>query len=79
MSPLLRFGLWLDVKVLRLVTFGRSLPGETISAAWSLKCDGKWQGRLFVPLIDGLFYFVQKDHCMQAWWWQRHLYKEEQQ
>lgn len=78
MSRTLRALLWLDVQVLRLVTFGRSLPGETISAAaWSLKCDGKWQGRLFVPLIDSLFYFVQKDHCAQAWQWQRHLYKKE--
>ncbi len=31
-----------DVQVLRLVTFGRSLPGETISAAaWSLEGEGK--------------------------------------
>ena len=31
-------------------------PSETISAAaWSLEGDGKWQGRLLRPLIDGLF------------------------
>ena len=59
MSRALRALIWLDVQVLRLVTFGRSLPGETISAAaWSLEGDGKWQGRLLRPLIDGLFYFV---------------------
>ena len=78
MSPILKALIWLDVQVLRLVTFGRSRPGETISAAaWSLEGDGKWQGRLLRPLIDGLFYFVQKDHCAQAWQWQRHLYKKE--
>ncbi len=44
MSPTLKALIWLDVQVLRLVTFGRSLPGETISAAaWSLEGDGKWQ------------------------------------
>ena len=77
-TALLRFGLWLDVKVLWVVTFGRCKLGENISAAaWSLELDGKWQGRLLRPLIDGLFYFVQKDHCAQAWQWQRHLYKKE--
>ena len=36
--------IWLDVQVLRIVTFGRARPGETISAAaWSLEGDGKWQ------------------------------------
>ena len=68
MNPILRALIWLDVKVLWVVTFGRSRPGETISAAsWSLYQDGKWQGKLLRPLIDGLFYFVQKDHCAQAW------------
>jgi len=77
-NPLLRFGLWLDVKVLWVVTFGCCKLGENISAAaWSLELDGKWQGRLLRPLIDGLFYFVQKDHCAQAWQWQRNLYKKE--
>jgi hypothetical protein len=70
--------IWLDVQVLRLVTFGRSLPGETISAAaWSLESDGKWQGKLLRPAIDALFYFMQRDHCAKAWDWQRHLYEKE--
>ena len=78
MSRTLQALLWFDVQVLRLVTFGRSLPGETISAAaWSLEGDGKWQGKLLRPVIDGLFYFVQKNHYAQAWQWQRHLYKKE--
>lgn len=68
--------LWLDIKVLWILTAGRSRNGETISAAaWSLHCDGKWQGALLVPMIDGLFYFVQKDHCRKAWLWQQDIYK----
>jgi len=44
MTNTLRALLWLDIKILWVVTFGRSLPGETISAAaWSLEGDGKWQ------------------------------------
>ena len=54
MSPTLKALIWLDVQILRIVTFGKSKPGETISAAaWSLEGDGKWQGRLLRPLIDG--------------------------
>jgi hypothetical protein len=42
MSPTLKALIWLDVQILRLVTFGRARPGETISAAaWSLESDGK--------------------------------------
>lgn len=75
MSRTFRFLLWLDIKVLWLVTFGRCKVGETISAAaWSLYVDGKWQGKLLVPLINGLFYCVEKDHCRKAWVWQRDLY-----
>lgn len=75
MSRTFRFLLWLDIKVLWLVTFGRCKVGETISAAaWSLYCDGKWQGKLLVPLINALFLVAEKDHCRKAWIWQRHLY-----
>jgi hypothetical protein len=67
--------LWLDIKVLWVVTFGRARPGETISAAaWSLYCDDKWQGRLMVPVIDFLFQRWGRDHCRKAWLWQKHLY-----
>lgn len=42
MTPILKTLIWLDVQVLRIVTLGKSRPGETISAAaWSLYCDGK--------------------------------------
>ena len=53
MTRTLKALLWLDIKVLWVVTFGRCKPGETISAAaWSLYMDGKWQGRALVPVID---------------------------
>lgn len=78
MNPILRALLWLDIKILWLVTFGRCKPGETISAAaWSLELDGKWQGKMLRPTIDFIFWPVQKDHCAKAWDWQRHLYVKE--
>ena len=75
MNPILKALIWLDVQVLRIVTLGKSRPGETISAAsWSLYCDGKWQGKLLVPVIDFLFAPWMADHCRKAWLWQRDLY-----
>ena len=75
MSCIFKFLLWLDIKVLWVVTFGRARPGETISAAaWSLYRDAKWQGKLLVPLINALFWVAEKDHCHKAWLWQKHLY-----
>jgi len=58
----------LDIFVFALLCFGNVKRGETISAAaWSLEMDGKWQGKLFRPIIDWLFSPLQKDHCLQAW------------
>ena len=78
MSCVFRFLLWLDIKVLWVVTFGRCKVGETISAAaWSLYMGNKWQGKLLVPLIDFLFRPWMADHCRKAWLWQKHLYDNE--
>ena len=67
----------LDAWVLRVATFGKSKPGETISAAaWDLYLDGKWQGKVFVPIIDFLFRPWMTDHCRKAWVWQANLYQE---
>ena len=53
MNPILRFLLWLDIKLFVVVTLGNCRPGETISAAsWSLLLDGKWQGKTAVPVIS---------------------------
>lgn len=74
-TRLLNLLIALDVFVFALITFGGSKNGETISAAaWDLLLAGKWQGKLFVPVINALFYPAQKDHCRQAWLWQRNLY-----
>jgi len=73
-----RFLFWIDVKVFWLVTLGTSKPDETISAAsWSLKLDGKWQGKVAVPVIDFLARLVGdgKDHCKRAYDWQINLYR----
>ena len=78
MNPVLRFLLWLDVTVFKVVTLNKSRPGETISAAsWSLRIDSKWQGRVAVPIIDFLARLVGdgRDHCRRAYEWQRDLYQ----
>ena len=75
MNAVLDALLWLDVKVFALITFGRALPGETISsAAYNGEQTGKIFGRIFRPLIDLLFRPFEKNHCRSAWHWQNHLY-----
>lgn len=77
MSRLLDFLLWLDIKVFWILTFGNCRPGETISAAsWSLYLDGKWQGRVAVPVIDWLAVKVgdAPNHCQRAHDWQIKIY-----
>lgn len=77
MRKLLDLLIWLDVQVLRVGTLGKAKPGETISAAaWSLYLDGKWQGKLFVPIIDCLFSPWQRSHCLNAYKWQIKIYKD---
>ena len=68
MTRLLRILIALDIFAFALLTLGGAKRNETISAAcWSLEQDGKLAGRIFRPLIDGLFYFIEKDHCCEAW------------
>lgn len=74
MSRTLILLLALDHLALAVLTLGNCKPGEYISsAAWSLKLSGKRRGHVSVAFIDGLFYFVQKDHCAQSWLYQRSL------
>ena len=74
---MLNFLIWVDVQLFRLITFGNCKKGETISAAsWDLLLNDKWQGKLFVPIIDFLFSPVQKEHCRKAWLWQIDIYKK---
>lgn len=51
-----------------LLTLGNGSPDETISAAsWRMEQQGKWAGRVLRPLIDGLFWLFERDHCHQAY------------
>ena len=77
MQRILNLLIALDVFIFALVTIGGSRNGETISAAaWDLLLNDKWQGKLFVPIIDALFYPIQKEHCRKAWLWQIDIYKK---
>jgi len=43
-------------------------PDETLSArAWRTEQTDKIFGRIFRPMIDALFWIVQKDHCKKAY------------
>lgn len=58
----------LDNLVLAIITLGNCEIGDTLSSkAWHLEVNGKLQGRIFRPLIDALFHFVEPDHCMEAY------------
>ncbi len=66
-TRLLHILIALDQLAFCLVTLGRSHPDETASAAaWRLEVDGRWQGRVFRPLIDALFWLIEREHCRRA-------------
>lgn len=47
-----------------ILTLGHGSPDETISAAaWRLEQEGRFIGKVLRPVIDFLFYFIEKDHC----------------
>lgn len=67
MSRLLNLLIALDQFLFCCCTLGGSDPDETASsAAWRLEQQGRWQGRLFRPLIDALFFF-DPAHCASAY------------
>ena len=48
-------------------TLGKGHPDETISAAaWRMERQGKWAGRILRPLIDVLFWPLERDHCRKS-------------
>lgn len=62
----------LDIFLFALLCLGNVKRRETASAAaWSLECDGKWAGKVFRPLIDGLFW-LQPNHCRKAYEVEQH-------
>jgi hypothetical protein len=50
-----------------LLTIGDGMPDETISAAaWRMEQQGKLAGRVLRPIIDALFWPIERDHCRQS-------------
>ena len=57
----------LDQFLFCLIMLGNSYPDETASAcAWRLEQAERIQGKIFRPIIDGLFWF-DHDHCRRSW------------
>lgn len=68
MTRLLHMLTALDQFLFCWLTLGKAYPDETASsAAWRLEMQGRWQGRLFRPLIDWLLTWVERDHCRLAY------------
>lgn len=56
----------LDQFLFSIGTLGHASPDETASAAaWRLEKAGKWQGKVFRPMIDTLFFF-DNNHCEES-------------
>lgn len=56
-----------DQLVWVLLTLGHGEPDETISAAcYRMEQAGRIAGKVFRPLVDGLFSPVEKEHCKGA-------------
>ena len=75
---MLKFLLWLDIAIFKVITLGRSKPGETISAAaYRGEQQGRIMGRIFRPVIDFLLqWWGPQPHCKQAYLWQKDIYAE---
>ena len=57
----------LDQLAYVLVTLGSGHPDETLSAAaWRTERKGRLLGRIFRPVIDVLFWPLERDHCWRA-------------
>jgi hypothetical protein len=47
-----------------ILTLGKGMPDETISAAaYRMEQQGKPSGRVLRPLIDMMFRPIERDHC----------------
>lgn len=58
----------LDQLLWVVATLGHGSPDETISAAaWRMESQGKRAGRVLRPLIDALFWLLERDHCRNAY------------
>ena len=58
----------LDQLAYVLLTLGAGHPDETLSAAaWRTEQSGKLGGRIFRPVIDMIFWPIERDHCRRAY------------
>jgi len=57
----------IDQLIWVMLTLGKGMPDETISAAaWRMEQQGKLAGRVLRPLIDAIFYPLERDHCRMS-------------
>lgn len=54
-----------------LLTFGYGSPDETLSAAAYRQWLAGRPAGVFKPIIDALFWPVQRDHCQRSYWSER--------
>lgn len=67
-TRLLHFLIALDRLLYVALTLGYGSPDDTLSsAAWRMEAKGRWQGRVFRPLIDWLFASFEPDHCQRSY------------
>ena len=65
-SRVLNLLISLDQFAFSIITLGKAPPDETMSAAaYRLEQEGKWQGKLFRPIIDKLFFWDEL-HCRSS-------------
>lgn len=58
----------LDQLAYVLLTLGAGHPDETLSAAaWRTEQSGKLGGRIFRPVIDMIFWPIERNHCRKAY------------
>jgi hypothetical protein len=63
-SRLLNVLIAIDQLLWVTLTLGKGMPDETISAAaWRMEQQGKLAGRMLRPLLDALFWPVERNHC----------------
>jgi hypothetical protein len=65
---LLNFAIAIDQLLWVVLTLGKGMPDETISAAaWRMEQQGKIAGRVLRPVIDALFWPLERGHCWASY------------
>lgn len=64
---LLNTAIAIDQALYVFLTLGAGSPDETLSAAaWRTEKKGRLLGQIFRPVIDALFWIIERDHCQKA-------------